>query len=166
MKNGSFKPLVATLALAFAAATSVAAAAEHGGSHAVPDVPENVFPEVRAEVLQAYEAWMQAVIAGDRAALERVYHDELTYGHGDGRILNKAEQIADNLMPGRTFPAVEIDGVTMRQYGGIVLVTASITFHVSQNGNQVQALLRGVDAWLKTDEGWKLVARQFTRPQK
>jgi hypothetical protein len=44
-------------------------------------------------VAAAVEALRKAMVAGDRAALQQLAADELTYGHSSNRLENKAEFI-------------------------------------------------------------------------
>ncbi len=166
MTRRSIKPLLLTLTLLITSAGAVAYAQDHAGSHATGNVRENVTPELRREVLQALENWKRAVIRKDRAKLELAYHDDLTYGHTDGEVLSKSEQIERTLVPERSFPAIDISDVAVRVYGDVALVTAKFAFHVARGGSLSISELSGVDVWIKGEDGWQLVARQLTRPKK
>ncbi len=128
-------------------------------------VAERVTPETRKEVVQAIDDWRAAVVGKDRSGLERAYHDDLSYGHTDGAVLTKREQIDRTLVPDRDFTAVDASGVAVRVYGDVAYVTASYAFHVKQQGQEVRvAKLVGLDVWTKGANGWQLIARQLTRP--
>jgi ketosteroid isomerase-like protein len=138
--------------------SSVAHAAEGSA------VREQGTPAARKEVIQAIDAWRSAVIKKDRAGLERAYHDDLSYGHTDGAVLTKREQIDRTLVPDRDFTAVDATDVAVRTYGNVAYVTASYAFHVKQQGEEARvAKLAGLDVWTKGTNGWQLIARQLTR---
>lgn len=149
-----------TLGILSATATAQSPVAEHPASA----VQENVTGKVRQEVLQAVENWKRAVIDKDRAGLEAAYHDELSYGHTDGAVLGKAEQIGRNLAGGRRFTDVEITDLAIRVYGKAALVTAKFAFHIQKDdGEKSTSRLAGIDVWTKGSRGWQLVGRQLTR---
>jgi ketosteroid isomerase-like protein len=159
LRHKAFLASLAFALLPFAGVPTSAAAAEHGAA-----VRENVSPQARKDVLQAVEQWKKAVIAGDRAGLERAYHADLSYGHTDGAVLGKQAQIDRTLGGGASYPAIDIEDVAVRVYGNTALVTAKLAFHVSRDGKQSVSPLSGIDVWLKGSQGWQLVARQLTRP--
>lgn len=119
----------------------------------------------RAAVLAAIDAYRAAVVKGDRAGLEAVFHSDISYGHTDGAVLGKTEQIDRTLAPGKRFTAVDIADAKVRSYGNTAYVTASWTFHLAKDdGTTSTARLSGLDVWTKGPRGWQLVARQLTRP--
>lgn len=131
--------------------------------HSTP-VHENASAEVRREVLQAVEQWKQAVIKQDRAGMERAYHADLSYGHTDGVVLNRKEQIDRTISPTRDFTAIDVTDVAVRAYGNVAFVTAGFAFHVLAKGSEERvSKLSGLDVWLKGPQGWQLVARQLTK---
>lgn len=119
---------------------------------------------VRTEVQQAIEQWKQAVIKADRAGLERSYHADLSYGHTDGAVLTKQQQIDRTVEPGRSFPAIDISDLAIRPYGNVALVTAVFTFHSLKDGKESVSRLSGLDVWIRSESGWQLLGRQLTRP--
>lgn len=157
MNRLSFKPALVAMALLMPVVGIQAA------EHSTP-VRENVTPEQRRDVLQAVEQWKQAVIKKDRAGLERAYHAELTYGHTDGAVLTKKEQIDRTIVPDRDFTDVEISNVAVRVYGNTAFVTGGFAFHVLAKGSEPRvAKLAGLDVWTKGPQGWQLIARQLTK---
>ncbi|MFS2108622.1 nuclear transport factor 2 family protein [Sphingomonas sp. Sphisp140] len=119
----------------------------------------------RTAVIAAIDAYRTAVVKGDRAGLDAAFHPDLSYGHTDGAVLGKAEQIDRTLAPGKRFTAVDIADASVRSYGNVAYVTASWTFHLSKDdGTTSTARLSGLDVWTKGPRGWQLIARQLTRP--
>lgn len=119
----------------------------------------------RQKVIEAVDAWRAAVVKGDRAALEHIYHPDLGYGHAYGAVLNRDEQIATTLRPGRVFPAVDAENVAVRIHGKLAFVTGTWTFHLrDDDGSERQSRLSGLDVWIKDRGHWQMIARQLTRP--
>jgi ketosteroid isomerase-like protein len=145
--------LLATGLAPLPAATATAAIAEHGDA------------ATRAAVVAAIDAWRNALIAGDRAGLDRAYHPDLSYGHSDGVLLSKQDQIDRSIEPGRSFTAVDIADLTVRSYGPVAYVTATWTFHSRKDDGTTSAtVLTSLDVWTKSARGWQLIARQLARP--
>ncbi|MGK2287044.1 nuclear transport factor 2 family protein [Pedomonas sp. V897] len=156
------KAVVLGLALTLAGPLLATPAALAAGS---APVRERVTPEVRQEIVAAIDAWRAAVVNGDRAGLERAYHEDLTYGHTDGGVENKEGQINRTIVPGRRFTAVDVSNLAVRVYGDVAYVTATYAFHIlnEADGAQTVATLPGLDVWTRQDGRWQLIARQLTR---
>lgn len=145
--------LLATGLAPLPAATANAAVVEHGDA------------ATRAAVLAAIDAWRAALINGDRAGLDRAYHEDLSYGHSDGAVLSKREQIDRSIEPGRSFTAVDVADLTIRSYGPVAYVTATWTFRLRKDdGTTSASTLASLDVWTKSARGWQLIARQLARP--
>lgn len=121
----------------------------------------------RAAVLAAIEAYKIAEVKGDRAGLEKAYHPDLSYGHSDGNVLTKQQQIDRTLVPSRVFTDVQTEGLAIRSYGNVAYVTATWIF-ASKKTDGVDkghaTRLAALDVWTKTRVGWQLIARQLTKP--
>jgi ketosteroid isomerase-like protein len=145
--------LIAASLAPLPAAMATATIAEHGDA------------ATRAAVVAAIDAWRNALIAGDRAGLDRAYHEDLSYGHSDGVLLSKREQIDRSIEPGRSFTAVDIADLTVRSYGPVAYVTATWTFRLRKDdGTTSASTLASLDVWTKSARGWQLIARQLVRP--
>ncbi len=123
----------------------------------VPDSKEE--KEVRA----AMSAWRQAMIARDRAALEKLFARELSYTHSNGRHENKAEAI-DAVVNGKDrIESLELTDVAVSIYGKTALAKTKITMRVN-SGETVNTLqLDVLHVWVKNGSRWQMVARQATR---
>jgi hypothetical protein len=127
------------------------------------NVRENVSPAVRKDVLAAVERWRQAALSKSRPGLERILHEDLSYGHTTGEVLDKTQTVERGLAAQQSFTAIDLGNQTVRVYGNFALVTQTIAFHVSKDGTQGVANLSGLDVWVKGHQGWQLLARQLTR---
>ena len=112
------------------------------------------------EVLAALEGWRQATINKDPAALDKVLHKDLTYTHSSGLEQNKADQLKAVADPKTKPQAIELSDTTVRQYGNTAIVKTKMT----TGGASTHLLLLLV--FVKTPEGWQMVARQATRVDK
>lgn len=112
------------------------------------------------DVLAALDAWKAAMIARDRAALEKLYSADLTYSHSSGKTESKAEAI-EAVVSAKTPPGtIEFEGTTVRVYGNTAVVKSKLTMRGSQGPGTVLDVLM---VWVKHSSGWELVARHATR---
>lgn len=114
-------------------------------------------------VLSAMDAFKQAAIAKDRATLQKVLHDDLTYSHSNGRTESKAEAIQAIVSGTPSIDGMDFSEMTVRTYGNTALAKGKVTMHTSEKGQKTDLPLSVLFVWLKGSQGWQLVARQSTR---
>jgi ketosteroid isomerase-like protein len=113
-----------------------------------------------AAVKQNVEVLREALLKADKAQLERLTAEQLSYGHSDGRVQNKAEFI-DGVMTRKatvkslTFPDLKI----------AVAGDAAIARHIYESESETDGKPNNVkigilSVWQKQGGSWKLLARQ------
>ncbi len=112
-------------------------------------------------VSTAVEALRKAMIAGDKAALEKLTLPELSYGHSSGRLENKAEFIATLTSGKAGFSAIELSDQTVNVVDKIALVRHVFNGTRSKEGDKLKLAILTV--WLQQQDQWKLLARQAAR---
>lgn len=113
-----------------------------------------------AAVLQAVEALRTAMLNADRARLEELVADQLSYGHSGGTMQNKA-QFVDVIANKETI----YRSITLTEPTTVIAGNNAIVRHVmaveSESGGKAAAAKVGVlQVWVKHDGRWKLLARQ------
>jgi hypothetical protein len=112
-------------------------------------------------VAAAVESLRKAMIAGDRAALDKVSMAELTYGHSSGRLENKAEFI-EALASGKSgFSAIELSEQTVNVVDRIALVRHVFVGTRRKEGDRMKLAILTV--WMQQQDEWKLLARQAAK---
>ena len=112
------------------------------------------------EVTTAMDAWKQAMVKGDAAALDKLYHKDLTYAHSSAKNENKAEAIKNATAAGSVAKSIDLHGTTIRVYGNTALVKGTGDFTNATGGvTHLDYLM----VWMKDAQGWQLVARQSTK---
>lgn len=112
------------------------------------------------DVLAAVEAWKQAALKGDKAALGKLYHDGLLYTHSNGMTQNKAEAIAAETSPTGVYKGVEMRDLDLRVFGDTAILEYKLDLtHFAGD----TAHLHEIMVWLKSPQGWQLVARHATK---
>jgi len=112
------------------------------------------------EIATLTETWRQAVLKGDAAMLDRLYHHDLTYEHSTGKTENKAEAIASATKPGGMAKAVQFTSSTTRILGDTAIFKGIGDF---TNFAGVTSHLDVLMVWIKNGSDWQLVARQSTK---
>src|SRR4051812_862199 len=82
---------------------------------------------VERELIALDQAYNDAQVKKDRAALERLWADDYSYTHSNGAVMNKAQDIADTMSGDMTWTAAKLDDVRVRQYGETAIVTGRLT---------------------------------------
>jgi len=119
--------------------------------------------DAEKEVLAALDGWEQATLHKDPVALARVLHNDLTYTHSDGREQTKADQLKAVADPNVKSLRIEFYDTRVRCYGNSAIVRT--------NGHVLDGTARALATshlvllyvFLKTPEGWQMLARQATR---
>lgn len=107
-------------------------------------------------VAAALETLRANLLRPDKAALEGLASDDLTYGHSTALIEDKAAFV-DDLVSGKSkFTRLDITNQTIHVTGDIALVRHQ--FNADVNGNTVN--LGVLLVWRKEHGSWKLLARQ------
>jgi len=115
------------------------------------------------EVLAAMDGLKEAMLKKDRAALDKIFHADLTYGHSSAKVENKAEAIA-HMVDGLGWEAIELADTAVRLHGNVAIVNGKADFHERKKDQQTSvAKLLILTVWVKGPHGWQLIARQAVR---
>jgi ketosteroid isomerase-like protein len=120
-------------------------------------------PKVEKEVLAALDAYKQAMINKDSAALTKVLSDDLTYTHSSNLHEDKAAVLASIKRPGTSTEAIDFKDPKVRVYGNTALVKTDVDFRNNANGVVTVSKLNVLHVFVKGPQGWQMVARQATR---
>jgi ketosteroid isomerase-like protein len=116
-------------------------------------------------VAQAVEALTRAMLNPDRAALEALVHDSLSYGHSAGRIENKAQFVSNLVERGNPFGEISISEQTIAVVGDDAIVRHNFTGNTTGGGRVTPVRIGILQVWKKQGTNWRLFARQaFVRP--
>ncbi|HEY0713745.1 MAG TPA: nuclear transport factor 2 family protein [Polyangia bacterium] len=138
----------------------VASFAALGAAHAAPAGAEK-------EVLAALETWRRAMVEKDAAGFEKVFHPDLVYGHSSGAIENKTQAIDHVVKSATVLKAVELSETKVKFHGK---ETAFVTGKVHYDKHPKDApsfhqYLNVLSVFVKTPQGWQMIARQSTEPK-
>lgn len=114
-------------------------------------------------VAAAVENLKKAMVDADKAALEAITVEELSYGHSSGKIEDKP-QFVEALASGKSdFKNMDLTEQTITVAGNTALVRHDLKASVVDNGNPADIHLGVLLVWQKQKGQWKLLARQAFR---
>jgi hypothetical protein len=122
--------------------------------------PVNAQSTDEAAVTRAIDALSKAIVAADKASLERITWPELSYGHSAGRVENQ-KQFVDALVTKQTvITAIDNPKMSTNLVGDIAISRGTMTFMVAGAGAPTKTDLTLLLIWQKRGGEWKLLARQ------
>jgi len=118
---------------------------------------------IEAEIRNAEARRFRALTEADVPALEGLLSDDLIYTHASGWRQTKAEFLASLRSGELLYHFFATDDVNVQGYGNVVLVTGHATTEVRAKGQELNVSLLFLEAYVKRDGRWQLVAWQSTR---
>ncbi|WP_158795990.1 nuclear transport factor 2 family protein [Pedobacter sp. L105] len=111
-------------------------------------------------VASAVEKLRLAMISGNKADLESVLSDELTYGHSSGKIQTKEEFVKAISTKESDFLDIQLTGQQIKVTGDIAVVNHTLTANTNDGGKPGTVRLGIVLVWKKIKGDWKLIGRR------
>lgn len=116
-----------------------------------------------AAVTQAVEALRKAIFSQEKAQLEALAAEQLSYGHSDGRVETKA-QFIEGVMTRKAI----VKSITLSDHTITIVGTDAIARHMwasesETDGKPTSTKIGVLQVWQKQGGTWKLLARQGFR---
>ncbi len=118
----------------------------------------------QASVDDAAEQLRRLMIDPDKARLEALVSDDLSYGHSGGKVDTKTSFIADLLSGASDFVTITITDQTVRRTNNVALVRHTLSASTNDGGKPGSVTIKILQVWMLTDGRWQLIARQAVRP--
>jgi ketosteroid isomerase-like protein len=116
-----------------------------------------------AAVTAAVESLRKAMIDGDKAGLQNITADQLSYGHSSGKVEDKTAFV-DNIATGKSdFVTIDLTNQTITIAGDAAIVRHALTATTNDNGTPGSVKLNILLVWQKQKGTWKLLARQAVK---
>ncbi|NEU69466.1 nuclear transport factor 2 family protein [Spirosoma agri] len=116
-------------------------------------------------VAQAVEKLRKLMIDPDKAGLEAIASDQLSYGHSSGKIEAKAAFVEALTSGASDFKTIDLTEQTITVVDNTALVRHRLTGETLDKGNAAQVKLAVLLVWVKQKGDWKLLARQAVKVQ-
>lgn len=113
-----------------------------------------------AALAQSIETLRQGILDADKAKLDQVAASQISYGHSDGRVQNKAEFIDGVMTRKPTQKSLTFPELKMFVVGNMAVARHIYLGESELDGKQSTTRIGALQVWQKQDSGWKLVARQ------
>jgi sulfur carrier protein ThiS len=117
-----------------------------------------------AAVAQVAEALRKAIVGQEKTALAALCAEQLSYGHSDGRVENKAQCI-NGVMTRKAL----ITSLTLSEHSIAVVGTAAVARHTwasesATDGKTTSTKIGVLQVWQQQGGTWQWLARQSVRP--
>jgi hypothetical protein len=111
-------------------------------------------------VKEVASGWRRAVIKQDKAALERLLADDLTYTHASGKTQDKTEYITAITTGKGTYESFTESDIKIRMYGNSAILTGFVD--VKLVGREPYRV-RTIEVYIERNGRWQLTAKQSAR---
>jgi ketosteroid isomerase-like protein len=115
---------------------------------------------VEAAVAQAVEAYRKAMLAADKAQLDAMCMDRLTYGHTSGKVETKSEFIAAVTNGKTVWKSLTFEAPTNCVVGDTAISRYTFIGENQSEGKTNALTFSVVMVWQKQGGQWKLLVRQ------
>ena len=113
-----------------------------------------------AAVRQAIDDLTKAMMAADKAKLEMLVADQLSYGHSGGTVQNKAEFVSVIADKKTVYKTITLSEPTVSVVGNNAIARHTFAAEVEAGGQASSPKIGVLQVWVKDGGRWKLLARQ------
>jgi uncharacterized protein DUF4440 len=113
-----------------------------------------------AAVTDAVEAMRKAVVDKNKAELDKLAADQLSYGHSSAVVQNKAEFIDGVMGRKSTIKSLSYPELKVTMAGNNAIARHRYLSESEQDGKITNTDIGILEVWTRQDAGWKLLARQ------
>src|SRR5262245_28048041 len=114
-------------------------------------------------VKKAIDDLVKAMTAADKAALEAVVTERLSFGHSNGMVENKAEFVGGIASKNVIYKSITLSDPTIIVVGNDAIARYTANVDVQRGGNPISLKLGVMTVWIKAGGTWKLLAYQAFR---
>ncbi len=115
------------------------------------------------QVAAAVESFRKAIIDANETHLSKLLDDDLSYGHSDGHVEGKKEVLAKFSDGTYDFVTMEFSEQSISISENVAIVRNRLDGNTNDGGKPNEAHLFVLLVWHKTNDGWKLLARQAVK---
>ena len=115
-------------------------------------------------VADAVEQLRTAMVNADKAALEKLSAEKLSYGHSGGHIDDKKEFVEKIVSGASDFVSIDLSEQTISISDDVAVVRHTLNAKTDDGGKgPAEVHLRVLLIWQKEKGSWKLLARQAVK---
>jgi len=129
-------------------------------------VPTMAATDDAEAVKQAVDALRKAILAQDKATLETLAAEQLSYSHSDAHLEDKAKFINAIMTRKAVLKSLDFPDLTVAIVGNNAVVRHLWVSESELDGKVTNTKIGVLQVWQKQDSGWKLLARaSFKLPE-
>ncbi len=114
-----------------------------------------------ADLRRIAQEMLDAVAPGNAEVWQRYLHERVIHVDETGTVRTKKELLAQfSPLPPGLVGRIAIDRFKIETHGDIAVVAYEIQEHLDYHGQILRSRFRINDTWLKTQQGWRLLAEQ------
>ena len=113
-----------------------------------------------AAVKKAIDDLTKAMKAADKAALEALVSDQLSYGHSSGKVQSKAEFVDGVMTSKAVTKSIAFPELTVGVVGDTAIARHLFEAEMETDGKTNNVKIGALQVWQKQGGNWKLLARQ------
>jgi ketosteroid isomerase-like protein len=110
------------------------------------------------ELIKLRKQIAEAELKGDAATLDRLYADEYTHLHSDGRLDSKAEYLKRFTSGSRKYQLNEVQDIQVRLYGSTAVIFSRGHTKSTNDGSPRDVMNQFMEVWVKKQGQWRVVA--------
>jgi hypothetical protein len=115
--------------------------------------------------VQADQARIKAMMAGDAPALSNLLSDQLRFAHSDGRVESKADYVKNLLAGDTAYADIKLTETETKQIApDVVFVLGAQQMRKRLGPDWSEIKLRYLGVWRNEGGAWRMVAWQSARP--
>lgn len=115
------------------------------------------------KVSETMETLRKAIIDPDKTVLEKILHEDLSYGHSSGTIETKAMFIESLTSNNSDFKTMDLTEQTVKVVGNTAIVRHKLFAETANKGVPSTTKLNVLLIFTKVKGEWKLLARQAAK---
>ncbi len=112
------------------------------------------------QVWQLEHEWINAFIEGDTETLDRILAEDFIFTDPEGRLLTKAEWLADLKSGELNFESIHLDNLQVRMYGDAAVANGRVTVKAQSKEGGFNGQYCYTDMYVKRNGQWQAVAEQ------
>lgn len=121
---------------------------------------ENLMAVDTGDVVASSDGLWQSLLTADRARLDSLCAEALSYGHSAGKVETKAEFIDANIANPPIWKSISLSDQTVRVSGDTAVVRHTMSAETQRDGKVSSVKIGVLLVWQNQAGGWKLLARQ------
>jgi ketosteroid isomerase-like protein len=111
----------------------------------------------------AVDAYRAAIVAGDKAALDRLLHADFLIMSGDGQYRDKAGELADLVAEGFAVHEFRLDEPRYRVVGTTGMATGILRWRMTFQGRESTVERRTTMTWARDGSHWQMIGQHVSR---